>query len=638
MIAFVSIVVLLSLKFFSQGGFHVFIGTDLTGSLDVHCQRLVDTAHKQCQRLIEQYQDIINAEEDSCLRSLEKARVDGWACVKSFNRSMQFQDASHRIAMKSWEDLHGIRNGSGLNLDIECDSECKKELSECMKTLQTQLLGCNKTLRVLHFQRWGRCFRRVVVIRNLQLQLNRTHSEHMSVRDELERCSRLLMRSWSSMQLTVFTLVVSVVSIAWLLRYWKTFVTPTLNDQPPDKVLGVRATMRDVQIQVVEGQRGLTDFATMEQSISDLERRLQVKESQLQQLGELEDTEILKASSEELQSQHRIQELNDIVRDSEQTNVLLQQEISTTRQQLQSVEQQVTDLREEQQHKDEEIRKLMWKLEKLQDNQAWEREEEEKKRHLSEEKYQQLMEHCQQIMREQQAELVQQEQQCLQEKAEKNWLLIEKQYEMSEMTFECSRKALALERALEKVASLEGHLARLEQSLTQDRHQLEKELVESELEEMKRRCSITSDERDEAEQRYRELNSRFDESISQKDLEILEANKKVSSLEAQKAALEKEHEKLKKWFQECTSRMVLEIFEAKAKVSSLEAEKEALEKQNEKLKQQFVESHKGCCKFRRVNVTFLDNEASHAHAENKNHIDLLLKLPGEREVHLSAPV
>ena len=358
----------------------------------------------------------------------------------------------------------------------------------------------------------------------------------------------------------------------------------------------------------------------------------------MQQLGELKDTEMMKASSEVLQSQHRIQELNDIIRDSEQTSALLQQEISTTRQQLQSVEQQVADLWEEQQHKDEEIRKLTWKLEKLQDNQAWEREEEEKKWHLSEEKYQQLMEYCQQIMREQQAELVQQEQLCLQEKAEKNWLLIEKQYEMSEMTFECSRKALALERALEKVASLEGHLARLEQSLTQERHHLERELVESELEEMKRRCSITSDERDKAEQRYRELNSRFDESISQKDLEILEASKKVSSLEAQKAALEKEHEKLKQWFEECTSQMVSEILEAKAKVHSLEAEKEALEKRNEKLKQQFVESHKGYCKFRRVNVTFLDNEASHVHAENKNHVDLLLKLPGNREVHLSAPV
>jgi len=73
---FVGIVVLLSLNFFSQGGLHVFIGTDQTSSLDVHCGRMVDTAHKQCQRLIEQYQDIINAKEDSCLSSLERARTD----------------------------------------------------------------------------------------------------------------------------------------------------------------------------------------------------------------------------------------------------------------------------------------------------------------------------------------------------------------------------------------------------------------------------------------------------------------------------------------------------------------------------------------------------------------------------------
>ena len=575
-VALSAIVSIVGMLYFSQVGLHVFIGTDQTSSLDVHCRRMVDTAHKQCQSLIEQYQDIINAKEDNCLSSLERARVDDWACMKSFNRSMQFQDASHRIAMESWEGLYGIRNGSGLNLDVECDSECKKELSECMKTLQTQLFLCNKTLRVLHFQKWGRCFRRVVVIRNLQLQLNRTRSEHMSVRDELERCSsKLLGQSWSGMPLTAFALVVFtlVVSIALL---WK---------NPPAEVPGAQAAARDVQIQEVEC---LTDSTVMEQRVRELEHSLQVKEIQLQQLGELKDTEMMKASSKVLQNQHRIQELNDIIGESEQKNTLLQQEVSTTRQQLQSADQQVADLWEEQQHKDEEIRKLTWKLEKLQDNQAWEREEVEEKWHLSQEKYKQLMEYCQQIVRKQQAELVQQEQLCFQEKAEKNWLLIEKQYEISEMESECSRKALALERALEKVASLEGRLARQEQSHTHERHRLESELLE-----MRHRCSISSDERDEAEQWYWELSSKFEESTSQKDLEILEANEKVSSLETDKEALEKQFEKLKQQFKESTSQKDSEILEANEKVSSLEADKEALEKQYEKLKQQFEESHKG---------------------------------------------
>ena len=504
-VALSAFVVLLSLNFFSQGGFHVFIGTDQTGSLDVHCGRMVDTAHKQCQKLIEQYQDIINAKEDSCLSSLERARTDDWACARSFNRSMQFQDATCRIAMKSWEGLHGIRNSAELDLDVGCGSECKKELSECMKTLQTQFLACNNTLHDLHLQKFGRDFRRLVVIRNLHLQLNRTHSDLNSVQEELERCSsRLLEQSWSSVQLTAFGLVVSLVIIALLWKYWIHFVPTTPSDRPPGEVLGAQTAMGGVQIQ---GQRGLTDFTALERSVSELEHSLQVKESQLQQLGELKDTEMMRASSEVLQSQHRIQELNDIIRDSEQKNSLLQQEVITTRQQLQSMKQQVDEHWEDQQLKEEEVRKLTWKLERLQANQAQEKEEEVKQKNLLEEKTQQLKEHCQQITREQHAELVQQERQYFQEKAEKDHLLVEMHYKMSEMELECSRKEQALERALEKVALLEGHLAK-------------------------------------AQQQYLKPSNRFEESTSQKDSKPWEINVEVFSLEA-----DKELEKLKQQFE-----------------------------------------------------------------------------------------
>ena len=262
---FVSIAVLI---FFSQSGLHVFIGTDPTGSLDV--QRMLDTAHKQCQRLIEQYQDIINAKEDSCLSSLERARTDDWACAKSFNRSMQFQDASCRLAMKSWESLHRLRNRTELDPVIDCDSKCKKELGECMKISQAQLLWCNKTVRVLHLQREGQEFRKVVVIRNLHLQLNRTRPEYTSVQEGLERCFR---QNWTSMSLTayalvVFTLVVftAVVSISLLWKYWKNFVATTPSGQPPVEVVGAQAPVRVVKTQ------HLTDSTAMEQRISELEQ------------------------------------------------------------------------------------------------------------------------------------------------------------------------------------------------------------------------------------------------------------------------------------------------------------------------------------------------------------------------------